>query len=517
MKLKDKEAKEDDTKSAAKEEDNEMQIDYKIEKTKIRQQSRRDKLVERMRGLITESTTANQQELAIDDQVQLSNEYNDKIHIQNLSNLSSYYKEFNKVLESADVLIEVLDARDPLGTRCEEIEKAIIAAGPKKRLILLLNKVDLIPSENLRAWLKYLRNEFPTVAFKASTQKQKNRLGRINKDILNATESMLKSSKCIGANALMKLLGNYCRNQGLRTAINVGVVGYPNVGKSSVINSLIRNRSCGVGSTPGFTKTVQYIYLDSKIKLLDSPGIVFAKANSKENSEFQAANLALRNCIKIEKLNDPILPVKAILARVTKDDLLVYYGIGNFETVDQFLILLARRFGKLKKGGIVDTYAAAKQILSDWNIGKIKYYTCPPDVHDLPAYISTELVGEFSKGFDLNDEEDEINEFNSETISEMIIQEKYDDGGVKLIDDEFKEEEHAKDKFDLVLKKDTVIKFKKKKEKEKKGDEDVNLLKGMQLNKQLKLSFKKQKKKEKRIIKVSEKMSKELEESLKLF
>lgn len=97
-------------------------------------------------------------------------------------------------------------------------------------------------------------------------------------------------------------------------------------GKSSVINSLIRNRSCGVGLTPGFTKNVQYIYLDSKIKLLDSPDIVFAKAKTKENSELQAANLALRNCIKIEQLNDPTLPVKAILARVTRNDLLNYYG-----------------------------------------------------------------------------------------------------------------------------------------------------------------------------------------------
>lgn len=243
MKAKDQAKKEQDGPKKMEEET----MDYKIESNKSRQQSSRDKLLERMRGLIAESSSAPVNEPVITEQVPVA----DKTNIQDLSNLSSFYREFNKVLESADVLIEVLDARDPLGTRCEEIEKAVIAAGPKKRLILLLNKVDLVPGENLRAWLKYLRNEFPTIAFKASTQKQKSKLGRINKDILNATESMLKSSKCIGANHLMKILGNYCRNQGIRTAINVGVVGYPNVGKSSVINSLIRNRSCGVGSTPG--------------------------------------------------------------------------------------------------------------------------------------------------------------------------------------------------------------------------------------------------------------------------
>lgn len=54
----------------------------------------------------------------------------------------------------------------------------------------------------------------------------------------------------------MSLLGNYCRNQGMKTAITVGVVGLPNVGKSSIINSLNRSKACNVGSTPGVTKYV---------------------------------------------------------------------------------------------------------------------------------------------------------------------------------------------------------------------------------------------------------------------
>lgn len=275
---------------------------------------------------------------------------------------------------------------------------------------------------------------------------------------------------------------------------------------------MIRNRSCGVGSTPGFTKTVQYIYLDSKIKLLDSPGIVFAKANNKENSELHAANLALRNCIKIEQLNDPVLPVKAILARVTRDEIVKYYGVQNFETVDQFLVLLAKRFGKLKRGGIPDTYAAAKQILNDWNCGKIKYYTCPPDIHDMPAYISTELIGEFSKGFDIDDDGNELNEITKLVETNAIETQVQVNDNVSMKDAE------VEDSLDKVLNKGTVIKFKNKKEKEiDKDAKDDDLLSGMQLNRQLKLNFKKQKKKQRRTIKISEKMSKELEESLKLF
>lgn len=238
---------------------------------------------------------------------------------------------------------------------------------------------------------------------------------------------------------------------------------------------------------------------------------MFAKANSQENGELQAANLALRNCIKIEQLDDPILPIKAILARVTRNEIRSYYGVENFETVDQFLLLLARRFGKLKKGGIPDTYAAAKQILNDWNIGKIKYYTCPPDIHDLPAYISTELIGEFSKGFDLNEDEatEEFKDTNSGLSSgEMMVKE----------DEEPEKIEEDRDEFDEVLKKDTVIRFKNKKAKYDKRARDYDdLLTGMQLNKQLNLNFKRQKRKQKRTIKISEKMSRELEEGLKLF
>lgn len=64
----------------------------------------------------------------------------------------------------------------------------------------------------------------------------------------------MTSSKALGADVLMQLLKNYCRNKDIKTAISVGVVGLPNVGKSSLINSLKRSKACGVGATPGFTK-----------------------------------------------------------------------------------------------------------------------------------------------------------------------------------------------------------------------------------------------------------------------
>ncbi|KAJ8258948.1 hypothetical protein COCON_G00179600 [Conger conger] len=307
------------------------------------------------------------------------------VNFENENSRKAYYREFKKVIERADVILEVLDARDPLGCRCPQVEQAVVQSGTNKKIVLVLNKIDLVSKEIVEKWIKYLRNEFPTVAFKASTQQQNRNLKRSSVPITQASSELLGSSACVGADLLMKLLGNYCRNLNIKTTITVGVVGFPNVGKSSLINSLKRARACSVGATPGVTRHLQEVHLDKHIKLLDCPGIVMATSTSD-------AGMILRNCMKIEQLVDPMEPVAAILRRCNRNEQ-----------------------GKLKKGGLPDHDKAAKSVLQDWTGGRISYFTHPPETHTLPTHVSAEIVAEMGKAFDL----DELEKGNQEALAEV--------------------------------------------------------------------------------------------------
>jgi len=415
----------------------------------------------------------------------------------------AYYREFKKVVDAADVVLEVLDARDPLGSRCREVEQAVVVGGGK-RLVLVLNKSDLIPRENLQAWVKYLRNEYPTIAFKASTQNTA-RLGQAKIDLKN-NDGVIHTSKCVGADTMMALLGNYCRNKEIKTSIRVGVVGLPNVGKSSLINSLKRSRACPTGATPGVTKAMQEIQLDSKIKLLDSPGLVLASGNMSD------ASVALRNATKIETLDDPITPVIAILGRVPRSHIMLQYGVGTFEDTAEFLAKLAIQMGKLKKGGVPDREMAARIVLNDWNNGKIKYFTHPPEEK---GTISSEIVKEFSQEFSLEDlekyEEMDISNLPSVKPSETI---QIENGSVcEKAEDMDLEDGCENDENILPSNVAVFAKKSKKNEKTEKVKEDplFQLEGNLRLEKVQKMNAKKAKKEARRRNRVADTLSNQME------
>jgi len=290
----------------------------------------------------------------------------------------TFMKELKEVIENSDVILEVLDCRDPLACRSKELESQILSHKDEKKIILILNKIDLVPQENALKWQTYLKREFPTLLFRANTQSQGSHLASSalhNTSIAERSElvdDLLNTKKAIGAENLLQLLKNYCRIEDSKKHITVGIVGFPNVGKSSIINSLKRSKVASVSNVPGHTRVKQEVVLDKNIKLMDCPGVVFSKNDPN--------SLMMKNVVRVEDLNDPISVVENILKKVEQDTLVELYEIPKFNTTNEFLAFIARKRGKLIKTGIPDFDKAARLVLKDWNDGKIKFYTSPPDV-----------------------------------------------------------------------------------------------------------------------------------------
>ncbi|GAA95317.1 uncharacterized protein L969DRAFT_15214 [Mixia osmundae IAM 14324] len=257
--------------------------------------------------------------------------------------------ELYKVIDSSDVILHVLDARDPLGTRCESVEKYLAKEKRGKKVVYILNKVDLIPGWAAARWVKYLSQFHPTIAFHAS--------------ITNS----------FGKGSLITLLRQFSVLFSDKKQISVGFVGYPNVGKSSIINTLKRKKVCNVAPIPGETKVWQYITLMRRLYLIDCPGIV---PPSSRDSETQKV---LKGVVRVEHLSSPSDHLPPLLERVRPEYITRTYGVKGWKDPDQFLAMLAKKRGKLGPGGEPELDTVAKIVLNDWIRGKIPYFVRPPD------------------------------------------------------------------------------------------------------------------------------------------
>ncbi|KAL8907136.1 MAG: hypothetical protein Q9171_005978 [Xanthocarpia ochracea] len=258
------------------------------------------------------------------------------------------WNELYKVIDSSDVVIHVLDARDPLGTRCHSVEKYIREEAPHKHLIFVLNKCDLVPTGVAASWVRYLSKSYPTLAFHAS--------------ITNS----------FGKGSLIQLLRQFSSLHSDRKQISVGFIGYPNTGKSSIINTLRKKKVCTVAPIPGETKVWQYITLMKRIYLIDCPGVVPPNANDSEQ------DILLRGVVRVENVENPHVYIPAVLKKTKPQHIKRTYNVKDFNNATEFLELLARKAGRLLKGGEADVDGVAKMVLNDFLRGKIPWFTPPP-------------------------------------------------------------------------------------------------------------------------------------------
>ncbi|XP_064206736.1 nucleolar GTP-binding protein 2 [Anguilla rostrata] len=256
--------------------------------------------------------------------------------------------ELYKVIDSSDVVIQVLDARDPMGTRAQSIEGYLKKEKPWKHLIFVLNKCDLIPTWVTKRWVALLSQEYPTLAFHASL------------------------TNSFGKGSLIQLLRQFGKLHGDKKQISVGFIGYPNVGKSSIINTLRSKKVCNVAPLAGETKVWQYITLMRRIFLIDCPGVVYPSDDSE-------TDIVLKGVVQVEKIKNPEEHIGAVLERAKPEYIRKTYRVPVWSSAEDFLEKLAFRTGKLLKGGEPDLPTVSKMVLNDWQRGRIPFFVKPPN------------------------------------------------------------------------------------------------------------------------------------------
>lgn len=176
-----------------------------------------------------------------------------------------------------------------------------------------------------------------------------------------------------GKGSLIQVLRQFRSLHSNRKQISVGIIGYPNTGKSSIINTLRKKKVCTVAPIPGETKVWQYVTLMKSIYLIDCPGIVPPSTTDTD------ADILLRGVVRIENVQNPEQYVAAALQKCQKKHVLRTYEIKDYTDHLDLLEQLARKSGKLMKGGEADVDGVAKSLLNDFLRGKIPWFVPPKD------------------------------------------------------------------------------------------------------------------------------------------
>ncbi|EAY15525.1 hypothetical protein TVAG_495400 [Trichomonas vaginalis G3] len=311
--------------------------------------------------------------------------------------------EVLKVIDSSDVIVEVLDARDPMGTRSKRMEDFMVKETPHKHLVFLINKCDLVPKWVVEKAVRRLLRERPTIAYRAST------------------------TLCFGLDQLTSLLKQFQVLHSDHAHTCVGFVGYPNVGKSSVINSLRREEVCPVAPIPGETKVWRYITLTKKIYLIDCPGHVYP-------DDINDGDRVLRGVTRTERIKEPEHYIDYLLQKVRPQYIQRTYNIEPWSSTDDLINKVAIRFGRLGKGGVPDTHAAAIRIITDFQRGRIPWFVAVNSTEKnflapkkAAVKVSTTDISKIPLALDFNEED-----LNGETVS------KEDEEKAKQLDEEAK-------------------------------------------------------------------------------
>ena len=269
-------------------------------------------------------------------------------------------REISEDLKLIDVVVELLDARIPIASQNPDIAQLI----KDKKKIVVLNKSDLSDEEQNKAWQNCFNQNGQICVITDSN------LGKGINEVIKAIEKIMEDE-----------ITKFAEKGRVGRKIKTMILGIPNVGKSSFINRIVKANKLEVGNKPGVTKKKQWIRINEKIELLDTPGVLWPKFEDNH----VALNLAFTGTIK-----DDVLPQTEVAYQLLKFMLEKYrtnlckrYSFSN-EYIEQVLSQeqpenfniyeimqqIGKKRGAIISGGEIDDEKTAKIILEDFRSGK---------------------------------------------------------------------------------------------------------------------------------------------------
>lgn len=277
--------------------------------------------------------------------------------------MERYWDLIKEIVKESDIVLEILDARFPEMSRnlqAEEIIKQL-----KKPRIFVLNKADLISRKDIEYAVANLSQE-PDSSVVYVTNRQTRTIKTLLAKIRQMFEKYGRNESNQSSNPLIKRPFRKARGD-----IIVGVIGYPNVGKSSVINALSFSKKMTVSKKAGTTHGIHWIKANEEIKLIDTPGVIPLS----NESEMKLGMISARG---VEKLKDPELVagriIESFIEKKALNRLEDFYGLKFEERENVYFILteISKHMHHLKKGGETDDIRTSSVIVRDWQEGRLK-------------------------------------------------------------------------------------------------------------------------------------------------
>ncbi|XP_010832692.1 PREDICTED: large subunit GTPase 1 homolog [Bison bison bison] len=380
-----------------------------------------------------------------------------------------FWRQLWRVIERSDIVVQIVDARNPLLFRCEDLECYVKTIDDNKENVILINKADLLTAEQRSAWAEFFKKENVKVIFWSALAEAIKLMGNskeeVNGDTGEAITAEFENSSCDKAEILHKetehlslgeaasseedeseyedcqeeeedwqtcledssspdeeACGQDCKEghseaQGRNTPqkrqihnfshlvskqellevfkqlhsgkkvkdgqLTVGLVGYPNVGKSSTINTILGNKKVSVSATPGHTKHFQTLYVEPGLCLCDCPGLVMPSFVSTK------AEMICSGILPIDQMRDHVPPVSLVCQNIPRHVLEATYGIDIIKprededprrppTSEELLTAYGCMRGFMTAHGQPDQPRSARYILKDYVNGKLLYCHPPP-------------------------------------------------------------------------------------------------------------------------------------------